>query len=42
MPPARVEAFGADATRDLRRRFEATYETVFGRAIPKLEVEALT
>jgi N-methylhydantoinase A len=31
-----------DAARDLRRRFEATYETVFGRIIPKLEVEALT
>ena len=27
---------------DLRRRFEATYDTVFGRVIPKLEVEALT
>jgi N-methylhydantoinase A len=31
-----------DAAPDLRRRFEATYETVFGRIIPKLEVEALT
>lgn len=31
-----------DAARDLRQRFEATYETVFGRIIPKLEVEALT
>ncbi|ODT99319.1 MAG: methylhydantoinase [Rhodospirillales bacterium SCN 65-16] len=40
--PLANEAFGTDATRDLRRRFEATYETVFGRAIPKLEVEALT
>ena len=35
-------AFAPDAAPDLRRRFEATYETVFGRAIPKLEVEALT
>jgi len=40
--PLPNEPFSADATRDLRRRFEATYETVFGRAIPKLEVEALT
>ena len=40
--PLPNEPFGADATRELRRRFEATYETVFGRAIPKLEVEALT
>lgn len=40
--PLPNESFGTDATRDLRRRFEATYETVFGRAIPKLEVEALT
>jgi N-methylhydantoinase A len=31
-----------DAAHDLRQRFEATYETVFGRIIPKLEVEALT
>ena len=35
-------AFGADAAPDLRRRFEATYAAVFGRVIPKLEVEALT
>ena len=34
--------FATDAAPDLRRRFEATYGTVFGRAIPKLEVEALT
>ncbi len=40
--PLPCEPFGADATRHLRSRFEATYETVFGRAIPKLEVEALT
>jgi len=40
--PLPNEPFGVDATRELRRRFEATYETVFGRAIPKLEVEALT
>ncbi len=40
--PLPNELFGTDATRELRRRFEATYETVFGRAIPKLEVEALT
>jgi len=33
---------GSDAAADLRRRFEKTYETVFGRIIPKLEVEALT
>jgi len=31
-----------DAARELRRRFEQTYEQVFGRIIPKLEVEALT
>jgi N-methylhydantoinase A len=31
-----------DAAQDLRRRFEETYEAVFGRIIPKLEVEALT
>jgi N-methylhydantoinase A len=36
------QPFGADAARELHRRFEATYEAVFGRAIPKLEVEALT
>lgn len=40
--PLPNSAFAADAAPDLRRRFEATYETVFGRAIPKLEVEALT
>lgn len=40
--PLPNEPFGADAARELRQRFEATYETVFGRAIPKLEVEALT
>lgn len=40
--PLPNEPFGADAAADLRRRFEATYEQVFGRAIPKLEVEALT
>ncbi|MDI1286290.1 MAG: hydantoinase/oxoprolinase family protein [Reyranella sp.] len=40
--PLPNRAFAADAAPDLRRRFEATYETVFGRAIPKLEVEALT
>ncbi len=31
-----------DAARELRQRFEETYATVFGRIIPKLEVEALT
>ena len=36
------QPFAANAARELHRRFEATYETVFGRAIPKLEVEALT
>jgi N-methylhydantoinase A len=36
------QPFAADAADELRRRFEATYEVVFGRAIPKLEVEALT
>jgi N-methylhydantoinase A len=36
------QPFAADAARELHRRFEATYATVFGRAIPKLEVEALT
>ncbi|MDP1748736.1 MAG: hydantoinase/oxoprolinase family protein, partial [Reyranella sp.] len=40
--PLPNSAFAADAAPELRRRFEATYETVFGRAIPKLEVEALT
>ena len=40
--PLPNSAFAPDAAPDLRRRFEATYETVFGRAIPKLEVEALT
>src|SRR5258707_15142426 len=40
--PLPNQPFSADAAPDLRRRFEATYETVFGRAIPKLEVEALT
>jgi N-methylhydantoinase A len=40
--PLPNEPFAADAARELRRRFEATYEQVFGRAIPKLEVEALT
>ncbi|HQS13653.1 hydantoinase/oxoprolinase family protein [Reyranella sp.] len=40
--PLPNEPFAADAAGDLRRRFEATYELVFGRAIPKLEVEALT
>jgi N-methylhydantoinase A len=33
---------GVDAARELRRRFEETYEQVFGRIIPRLEVEALT
>jgi N-methylhydantoinase A len=36
------QALDADAARELRRRFEATYAAVFGRVIPKLEVEALT
>ena len=36
------QPFGAEAAHDLHRRFEATYESVFGRAIPRLEVEALT
>jgi N-methylhydantoinase A len=40
--PLPNQALDVDAARDLRRRFEATYETVFGRIIPKLEVEALT
>lgn len=40
--PLPNEPFAPDAARELRRRFEATYEQVFGRAIPKLEVEALT
>ncbi|WP_422010657.1 hydantoinase/oxoprolinase family protein [Reyranella sp.] len=40
--PLPNEPFAANAAGDLRRRFEATYEQVFGRAIPKLEVEALT
>ena len=40
--PLPNKPFAADAAGELRRRFEATYETVFGRAIPKLEVEALT
>jgi N-methylhydantoinase A len=40
--PLPNQALDVDAALDLRRRFEATYETVFGRIIPKLEVEALT
>jgi N-methylhydantoinase A len=36
------QPFGPEAARELHRRFEATYESVFGRAIPRLEVEALT
>jgi N-methylhydantoinase A len=40
--PLSNHPFAPDAAGDLRRRFEATYEQVFGRAIPKLEVEALT
>ena len=40
--PLPNEPFASDAAGELRRRFEATYEQVFGRAIPKLEVEALT
>ena len=40
--PLPNSAFAADAAPELRHRFEATYEMVFGRAIPKLEVEALT
>jgi len=40
--PLPNEPFAADAAGELRRRFEATYEQVFGRAIPRLEVEALT
>ena len=40
--PLPNEPFAPDAAGELRRRFEATYEQVFGRAIPKLEVEALT
>src|SRR4030095_16020353 len=40
--PLPNRALDVDAAPDLRRRFEATYETVFGRIIPKLEVEALT
>ncbi len=35
-------AFEAGATAEMRRRFEETYATVFGRIIPKLEVEILT
>ena len=40
--PLPNQPFAADAAPDLRRRFEATYDTVFGRVIPRLEVEALT
>ena len=40
--PLPNEPFAPDGAGELRRRFEATYEQVFGRAIPKLEVEALT
>ena len=36
------QPFGPEAAHDLHRRFETTYESVFGRAIPRLEVEALT
>jgi N-methylhydantoinase A len=34
--------FDSGATAEMRRRFEETYATVFGRVIPKLEVEILT
>jgi N-methylhydantoinase A len=34
--------FAADATAGMRKRFEETYAAVFGRVIPKLEVEILT
>jgi len=34
--------FDSTAVAELRRRFEETYAAVFGRVIPKLEVEALT
>ncbi|MDP1966100.1 MAG: hydantoinase/oxoprolinase family protein [Reyranella sp.] len=34
--------FDTGATAEMRRRFEETYATVFGRVIPKLEVEILT
>ena len=34
--------FQAGATAEMRKRFEETYATVFGRIIPKLEVEILT
>ena len=34
--------FSGDAVPEMRRRFEETYATVFGRIIPKLEVEILT
>jgi len=40
--PLPNEPFGADAAAELRHRFEVTYEQVFGRAMPTLEVEALT
>jgi N-methylhydantoinase A len=36
------QPFGPEAARELHRSFEATYESVFGRVIPRLEVEALT
>ena len=35
-------AFEANATAEMRRRFEETYAAVFGRVIPRLEVEILT
>jgi N-methylhydantoinase A len=35
-------AFSDGATAEMRKRFEETYATVFGRVIPKLEVEILT
>jgi N-methylhydantoinase A len=34
--------FDSGATAEMRKRFEETYATVFGRVIPKLEVEILT
>jgi N-methylhydantoinase A len=34
--------FSGNAAVEMRRRFEETYATVFGRIIPKLEVEILT
>ncbi|WP_255574936.1 hydantoinase/oxoprolinase family protein [Caldovatus aquaticus] len=40
--PLPRDRFGADGAARLRAAFEATYEALYGRIIPRLEIEALT